>query len=74
MKKLFLFSALFLVGCVEYIPYKELDGKILCDETKKCYKLEWQSGNGEAWRFLVPTKEGDDTIWRYIGRPQKDVD
>ena len=55
-----------------YIPHNELDGKILTDENGKKYKLEWQSGYGESWRFLEQVKDatGKDTAtrWKYVSK------
>ena len=57
-----------------YIPHNELDGKILTDENGKKYKLEWQSGYGESWRFLEQVKDatGKDTAtrWKYVSKKQ----
>ena len=61
-----IFIALALMSC-EYIPHRELDGKVLVDpETGKRYRLEWVSGQGEKWRFLEET----NGQWDYIKRPK----
>jgi len=69
-----LLFALVLFGCgQQYIPNEELDGKVLCDSSRNCYKLEWLDGEGEAWRFKIAAKLGSDSevTWIYIPRPTR---
>ena len=79
MKFANLLKSALLIGAVmccfsscTYIPHNELDGKILTDENGKKYKLEWQSGYGESWRFLEQVKDttGKDTAtrWKYVSK------
>lgn len=79
MKFANLLKSALLIGAVmccfsscTYIPHNELDGKILTDENGKKYKLEWQSGYGESWRFLEQVKDttGKDTVirWKYVSK------
>lgn len=63
-------------GDFDYVPYRELNGKILMDPSNgKRYKLEWQEGWGARWRFLEEIKDpsGDSTKseWAYFAERKK---
>ena len=66
-------------GCAkidfDYIPHKELNGKILVDPSNgKRYKLEWQEGFGPTWKFLEEYKDPTDTSkseWFYFAERKK---
>jgi lysyl-tRNA synthetase class I len=72
LKPALLIGAVLCCFSCTYIPHNELDGKILTDENGKKYKLEWQSGWGESWRFLEQVKDasGKDTTtrWQYVSK------
>lgn len=71
MRKILL--CLILLSC-NNVP-TELNDKILTDEEGNIYKLEWQEGWGEAWRFKYPVTEinnGDTvTVWKYYPNPNQ---
>ena len=73
MKIMMIVAMVVLNGCFgrgdfSYIPARELNGKVLVDTTNgKRYKLEWQDGEGNSWRFLEERKSSNDgsSEWAY---------
>lgn len=72
MKIMMIAAMIVLYGCgiaFNYVPYRELNGKVLVDTTNgKRYKLEWQDGEGNSWRFLEERKSSNDgsSEWAYM--------